>query len=173
MAPNSKERLEELEELEEITMLTMLLRLFVVLRNKNGDATMYSYSSDASAPSRDSQASTILEKDFTPLDGLSAILVQDDEVISTCYRAADRLNVVVIDDDVDFSLTACLDESHGVEDLNQSQLTKTQLPLLPMDMVAMPNAEDSTALDDEHFTLVALGENLWPRIFANPFCIDR
>ncbi len=80
-------------DLQEFTMLTMLLQLMVILRNKNGDATMHDYvdgsdESEASPP----------ESDFTPLDALSAIFVRDKEVIATCHQGIDERRLILVDE---------------------------------------------------------------------------
>ena len=145
-------------------MLSMLLRLMVILRNKNGDATMHDYVDDST-----NVAQTAPESDFTPLDAFSAIFIRDTEVIATCH-IEDKENLILVDEDDtfqhSFSLIDYHDETHdNTQDspgdkrvrLNHNGLNVVTLP----NATTLPNAEDNPP---EAITHVSKGMNIWPQV---------
>lgn len=72
---------------DDYAMLTMLLRLVVILRNGNGDASIYGFTETADvAPDC---AFQFKENEFTTLDAMSAILVQNHEIVAASYLGPD------------------------------------------------------------------------------------
>jgi hypothetical protein len=105
--------------LPRFTMLTMLLQLLVILRNGNGDATIPEFSNaDCGANYSNSHIPETLSM---PLHAFSALLIQDNEVIASCYLD-DPSSVAVVVDNKYCGLgrpqarpTDCSDEDHVSE----------------------------------------------------------
>lgn len=80
--------------LSEFGLLTLLLRLLVILKNGDGDASIYGFS-ESEAGGRPNLV--IHESDFALLDSISAIAVQQHEIVAACYQEHPLPDVVVPD----------------------------------------------------------------------------
>ena len=86
--------------LDEFTMLTYLLRLTVILRHGNGDASMHSFAEDAALRPDLPWLGAGLSPELAPLDAVSAILVQDHEVVAACHQSKDAVSFTLLEDHV-------------------------------------------------------------------------
>jgi hypothetical protein len=71
---------------EEFTLLTMLLRLLSILNNNDGDISMRNYAKIKEKESKPSAPTELQTSEFEVLDAMSAILVRNREVVSSCYQ---------------------------------------------------------------------------------------
>lgn len=98
----------ELPLFDDYAMLTMLLRLIVILKNKDGDASIHGFTETADvAPDC---AFQVNEAEFATLDAVSAILVQEHEVVAAAHlrptedsacEDGTTVSIVNLDDDSD------------------------------------------------------------------------
>ncbi len=70
--------------LNEFGILTLLLRLLVILKNRDGDASIFGFA-ESEAGGRHADL-VIHEPDFALLDSISAITVQQHEIVAACYQ---------------------------------------------------------------------------------------
>ena len=84
-----------LEALDPFVMLTFLLRLVVILGNGDGDASLHGYAEDMFTM-LDNEDFSVCDADLRPLDAVSAILVQEHEVIAACYQSTNGSNLTVV-----------------------------------------------------------------------------
>jgi hypothetical protein len=75
---------------EEFTLLTMLLRLLSILNNDDGDISMCNYAKIKEKESNPSAPTELQTSEFKVLDAMSAILVWNWEVVSSCYQNGTR-----------------------------------------------------------------------------------
>lgn len=162
-----------LRTLPRFTMLTMLLRLLVILRNGNGDATIPEFSNtDRGANYSNSHIPETLS---TPLDAFSALLIQDNEVITSCYFDDPSSVAVVVDNKYcglgrpQARLTDCSDEDHV------SEGPPSQGSPIPLRVAAIANPDDNTlnirpALPNhDKLTIYPKGKDFWPSIKKDSF----
>jgi hypothetical protein len=81
----------ELPLLDEIGMLTLLLRVTAIINNQNGDCSLRGFE-----PEQDTCGQLISddEADLIPLEAVSAILVQQHEIIAVGYQEHTPSNAV-------------------------------------------------------------------------------
>ena len=79
---------------DEFILLTMLLCLISILNNNDGDISMRNY---AEIKKTRYTASTDLEEsEFEALNSMSAVLIQDCEVVSLSYNDGLQCNMIVL-----------------------------------------------------------------------------
>jgi hypothetical protein len=78
--------------LDDAGSLILLLRLMTILNNRNGDTSLPGFKQDATIGGP-SEPLPFDEADFIPLDAVSAILVQQHEVIAVGYQQNTLSNV--------------------------------------------------------------------------------
>jgi len=79
--------LTQLPLLDDYSTLTMLLRLVLILKNGDGDASIHGFTETADvAPDCAFQCN---EGEFATLDAVSAILVQEHEIVAAAYLRPD------------------------------------------------------------------------------------
>ena len=83
-----------LPEMDEFTQLTYLLRLIIVLKHKNGNAPLHQFVDHASAAPRTADHCIHTRS----LDAVSAILVQNTEVIAASYHTENPRGNHVLED---------------------------------------------------------------------------
>lgn len=166
----------------EFTMLTLLLRLVVILRHANGDASVHGFSENAAITHDPERQLKKLDPDFTPLEAVSAVLVKDHEVIAACYQGKGQVNLTVLAD----SGGVPQDSQHRGGDKNNPVYIEDQsddlcfptkvfernstIPLT-ISALANPHSREGKANAPCHnLRVVNKGRDYWPDIKEDPLC---
>jgi hypothetical protein len=170
-----------LPELDEFTKLILLLRLVIILRHANGDASLDSFAENA-AITLGSEVQPV-NPEFEASDAISAILVQNHEIVSACYLTNDLVKYTVLEDGGDV-LQAHMQHQENDSDAPgnidgfPTEYTKPE-PKAPLVVAAMANPDQSSSSKGllgkgnfHNLRVVPEGLSRWPDIKNNSsYCI--
>jgi hypothetical protein len=169
---SSAEISQTLPVFDDYAMLTLLLRLVVILRNGDGDASIHGFTENAEvAPDC---AFEVHEAEFAPLDAVSAILVQDHEVVAAAYlRPEATAPQDITCDDGTIPVTKLDNDAHdefGFPIEAYADFTKS-----PLHFLVAANPRSNSGSDDKFHNLqlkkVAPADGLWKAIQKDPLCL--
>jgi hypothetical protein len=171
-----------LEPLDDFTLLSMLLQLAIITRNSNGDTTMRDFTqtlgsdgpSDKPQPLRlEDEGFQQLEDDALALDALSAVLMQDYEVVATVYQSPKDFTITVVTGpDGTQTLVSDLIHSNPDSTLHQKEIKLKLISVATVANGATGRQKEAcreaggppTNLNKYNIQLTPKGTSFWPSI---------